>query len=412
MTPPVPCGVRHVRLDERAAAIEARPGEQSVLVFFWWGHLPLGRRLFTLGELPLSPNAVPALGADAAAAVVAAWLREVPDDPVAALDELERTIFGRAETSHERLSVVVCTRDRPDSLYRCLASLAACEPGPDEIIVVDNAPSDNGTLVACERFSQVRYVLEPRPGLSRARNTGIAAASGDLIAFTDDDVEVEPSWIAGLRSGFSHEEIAAVTGPVLPRRLDSQAAFAFENDYGGLAASLYPRQFDRGFLAQPFGEAPPVWQIGAGANMAIRRLAFARAGVFDVRLGAGASGCSEDSELFHRLLSADLRCRYEPAAVVHHHHRNDLASLRRQMRAYMRGHSTALLVQFQQSRHPGNLIRAFVGLPIWMSAVAIRHALSGRSTRRAVLPWELLGLAEGPFEWWKRRRHTMAGEPK
>ena len=412
MTAPVPCGVRHVRLNEPVAPIEAGPGEQSVLVFFWWGRLPLGRRLFTRGELPVPPSGAAALGADAAAPVVAAWLPQLPDDPVGALTQLEQSIFSPARTNHERLSVVVCTRNRPDSLSRCLASLGACEPCPDEIVVVDNAPSDSATRAACERFPQVRYVLEPRPGLSRARNTGIAAACGELVAFTDDDVEVEPSWIAGLRAGFSHDGVAAVTGPVLPRRLDSEAAFAFESDYGGLAPSLQPRHFDREFLRQRLGEAPPVWQIGAGANMAIRRSAFVRAGVFDVRLGAGASGCSEDSELFHRLLSAGLKCRYEPAAVVHHHHREDLASLRRQMRAYMRGHSTALLVQFQQSRHPGNLIRAFVGLPIWMSAVAVRHALSGRSTRRAVLPWELLGLAEGPFEWLKRRRHSLAGDKR
>lgn len=411
MTTTVPCGVRHIRLNEPLAPIRAEAGERSILAFFWWGRLPLGRRLFTSGELPVPANALAALGTNASAAVLAAWLAQPPDDPVGALNELERTVFSGGG-SHERLSVVVCTRERPQSLSRCLASVVACEPGSGEIIVVDNAPSDSATRLVCERFPQVRYVLEPRPGLSRARNTGIAAARGELVAFTDDDVEVEPSWIAGLRSGFSHEGVAAVTGPVLPRRLDSEAAFAFEADYGGLAADLFPRQFDCNFLNQPLGEAPPVWQIGAGANMAIRRTAFAQAGVFDVRLGAGASGCSEDSELFHRLLRAGLKCRYEPTAVVHHHHREDLASLRRQMRAYMRGHSAALLVQFQHSRHPGNLIRAFFGLPIWMSAVAVRLALSGRSTRRAVLPWELLGLAEGPIEWLKWRRQTAAGGPR
>jgi GT2 family glycosyltransferase len=351
-----------------------------------------------------------AIGAKAAAPALAAWLGHVPADPVAALDNLHAAVTAGASRVTERLSVVVCTRDRPESLDRCITSLLACEPAADEIIVVDNASTGTATRDLCERLGRVRYVLEPSTGLSRARNAGIAAASGEIIAFTDDDVEVEPSWIAGLRFGFSHDGVASVTGPVLPARLDSDAAFAFEFDYGGLAGGLLPRRFDGQFLRQPFGEAPPVWQVGAGANMAIRRSAFARAGLFDVRLGAGASGCSEDSELWHRLLTAGLECRYEPAAVVHHHHRDDLASLRRQMRAYMRGHSAALMVQFGQSRHPGNLIRAFVGLPAWMTAVAVRHALHGRSTRRSVLPGEVLGLAEGPVEWLLRRRHAGPGE--
>lgn len=410
MRPPVPCGIRHVRLDQPASTLVAEPGEQSVLVFFWWGRLPLGRRLFTLGELPVPADAVHGLGAEAAAPTLGSWWLQVPAAPTAALQELEETLFRPGSAAQERLSVVVCTRDRPDSLLPCLSSLLACEPRPDEIIVVDNAPTSTATRQVCEQFTQVHYVLEPVPGLSRARNAGIAAASGELIAFTDDDVEVEPSWIAGLRSGFAHDGIASVTGPVLPRRLDSEAAFAFEFDYGGLASSFSPREFDGAFMSQPVGEAPPVWQVGAGANMAVRRSALAKVGTFDVRLGAGASGCSEDSELWHRLLSANLKCRYEPAAVVHHQHRDDLSSLRRQMRAYMRGHSAALIVQFQQSRHPGNLIRAFVGLPLWMTAVALRQALSGRSTRRSVVPWELLGLAEGPIEWLRRRRQSSVGE--
>lgn len=410
MTPPVPCGVRHVRLDRLPEALVAEPGEQSVLAFFWWKDLPLGRRLFTLGELPVPPSAVRPIGADAAARAIAAWMRTVPENPVVALEDLSRGVWSRAAQVEDRVTVIVCTRDRPDLLAGCLASLLACDPAPNEILVVDNAPSDSRTRNLCELSPQVRYVVEPSPGLSRARNTGIATATGDILAFTDDDVEVEPSWIAGLRAGLSHAGVASVTGPVVPKRLDSQAAFVFEFVYGGLASSFSPRRFNRGFLNQPIGEAAPVWQIGAGANMAFRRSAFAKVGTFDVRLGAGASGCSEDSELWHRLLAADLECRYEPAAVVHHSHRDDLGALRRQMRAYMRGHSVALLVQFQQSRHPGNLVRAFLGLPVWMSAVALRHAVAGRSMRRAVLPWELLGLAEGPLEWLRRRRQGGKGE--
>ena len=408
MTSLVPCGIRHVRLDGPAQAIEAGPDEQSVLAFFWWGRLPLGRRLFTAGELPVPAAALPALGANAAGPAIASWLPDLPDNVADALISLEKSLFEEGPSSKDQVSVVVCTRNRPTALAECLSSLEECRPRPEEILVVDNAPSDRSTEEVCARFAAVKYVLEPVPGLSRARNAGIRAATGEIIAFTDDDVTVAPSWIAGLKHGFRDPAVASVTGLVLPRSLDSETAFAFEFEYGGLGGSFLPREFSREFLRQPLGEAPPVWQIGAGANMAIRRSAFADVGLFDVRLGAGASGCSEDSELWHRILSAGLICRYEPAAVVHHEHRNDLAALRSQMRAYMRGHSTALLLQFQQSRHPGNLVRAFIGLPLWMVAATLRHAFAGQSTRRAVLPWELLGLAEGPFEWLRRRRHHVA----
>src|SRR5438034_287760 len=74
----------------------------------------------------------------------------------------------------------------------------------------------------------------------------------------------------------------------------------------------------------------PVWRIGCGANMAFRRAAFAKVGLFDTRLGAGASGCSEDSELWYRLLATGGVCHYEPSAVVYHYHRSDWSSLRRQ----------------------------------------------------------------------------------
>jgi hypothetical protein len=102
----------------------------------------------------------------------------------------------------------------------------------------------------------------------------------------------------------------------------------------------------------------PVWRIGAGADMAVRRRVLDLVGPFDERLGAGAAGCSEDSELWYRVLAAGFTCRYEPAAEVAHQHRDDLPAVRRQARAYMEGHVTALAVQYGRSRKVGELRRA------------------------------------------------------
>ena len=109
--------------------------------------------------------------------------------------------------------------------------------------------------------------------------------------------------------------------------------------------------------------AVPVWKIGAGANMAFRRQVFEYIGLFDERLGAGASGCSEDSEVWYRILAKGWSCRYEPTAVVYHHHRRELKRLKQLLHLYMRGHVTALLVQFSKHRHWGNLYRLFFSMP-------------------------------------------------
>jgi GT2 family glycosyltransferase len=108
--------------------------------------------------------------------------------------------------------------------------------------------------------------------------------------------------------------------------------------------------------------------------MAFRRDAFERVGLFDERLGAGASGCSEDSELWYRLLAEGHRCRYWPSAVVLHHHRADWESLRQQIYSYMRGHVVALFVQFERYRHWGNIYRAFVAVPGHLARLAFRSS--------------------------------------
>ena len=98
--------------------------------------------------------------------------------------------------------------------------------------------------------------------------------------------------------------------------------------------------------------------------MAIRRSAFVEHGLFDTRLGAGASGCSEDSEFWDRVLAADGSCVYTPAAVVHHYHRADRRGLHHQMRMYSRGHLAALVIQAGRRRDPRILRRILFDLPL------------------------------------------------
>jgi GT2 family glycosyltransferase len=384
-----PCGIRHVDLDAPLGPLTAAVGERAVYAVFWRQGRPVGWRLMLAGELPAPASATPAVAADAAG-------------KSAALDGWDAAPAADARPS---VSVVVCTRDRPHDLRRCLASLLACDPPPEEIIVVDNAPQGPETSAVVRGAGRARYVSEPRPGLSHARNAGVRAATGDVIAFTDDDVEAPRDWIARLAAPFAEPEVACVTGFVIPAVLETEAACLFEFEIGGFGHETTRRRFDAAFLRRGWWRSPDVWKIGAGANMAIRRDAFAEVGLFDPRLGAGASGCSEDSEFWFRLLRAGRVCRYDPAAVVYHHHRADRPALARQLRAYARGHSVALFAEFAQDRRICHLVRAFAIMPVHHLRMGFRAALRGDRTRLALIAPQLRGCLEGPFSAlrWMRR---------
>lgn len=384
-----PCGVRHVDLRAPLEPLAPAAGERAVYAIFWRDGRPVGWRVLLAGELPAPAEAVPALAADAAARALAI---DGPDAPAPA-------------GPRPKVSVVVCTRERPDDLRRCLASILACDPAPDEVIVVDNAPSDDATEAAARAHPRVVYLREPRPGLSNARNEGVRAASGAVVAFTDDDVEVPRDWIARIAAPFADPEVACVTGFVIPGQLETEAACLFEFEIGGFGHEVVRRRFDADYLRRGWWRSPEVWKIGAGANMAIRRAAFAEVGLFDPRLGAGASGCSEDSELWFRLLRAGRICRYDPAVVVYHHHRADRAALARQLRAYARGHVVALFAQFQQDRRICHLIRVFGVMPYFHLRGAFRALLHGDRARLALIAPQLRGCLEGPFvamRWMRR----------
>jgi GT2 family glycosyltransferase/SAM-dependent methyltransferase len=286
-------------------------------------------------------------------------------DAVTALTEPLRAIDDQLLSEpHDDapVTLAICTRDRPRELERCLHSIAAAAPAPDDVLVVDNAPHLPTTREVLRRFPNFRYVAEPRQGLSAARNTAVREATGDLVAFVDDDVVVHPHWLAPLRSAFADADVMAATGLVLPAELETEAQVAFETN-GGLALGSEQRRFDGDFLRETGAFGMPVWKIGAGANMAIRRAAFELVGEFDERLGAGAAGCSEDSEFWYRLIAEGWACRYEPDSVVFHHHRRAAAALVSQIHDYTRGHVAALFVQFARCHHAGNLRRALLALP-------------------------------------------------
>ena len=165
-----------------------------------------------------------------------------------------------------RLSVVIPTFNRAALLERALGRLvASCESSsrPCELIVVDNNSTDDTAAVARRFGDRVRYVFEPRQGLSSARNAGIAAASIDrpeerAIAFTDDDVEVAPDWIAALTREFEENpSVLCVGGRVLPKWSEPPPPWISRDHWAPLGLQ------DHGEGRQAFNRERPRCLIGA-----------------------------------------------------------------------------------------------------------------------------------------------------
>jgi len=124
------------------------------------------------------------------------------------------------------ISVIVPTYDRPAALVRCLGSLILQRSARAfEIIVVDNHPQSGLTSAVAAQFPGVRWLQEPTPGVSHARNHGIAAAAGVVIVTTDDDVIAPPEWMERLSAPLfeNHHGLMATTGNCLPLKLETEA---------------------------------------------------------------------------------------------------------------------------------------------------------------------------------------------
>ena len=243
----------------------------------------------------------------------------------------------RPAIEHPHLTVAVCSRDGAMRLPECLDALLSLEYPANrlDLLVVDNASRDDATRRLIDsRYPGVRYVLEPRPGLDRARNRAIAAARGDLIAFTDDDASVDSGWADALARLFVEQpDVDAVTGLVVADEIDVESQRLFE-DYGG-----FGRGFDRRYFRVDTvsGERAAVRHGGAGgfgcgANMAFRRRLFDRIGLFDPALDVGTpTNGGGDLEMFFRVLKEGGALVYEPRAIVRHRHRRTYAELRTQL---------------------------------------------------------------------------------
>lgn len=211
------------------------------------------------------------------------------------------------------ISVIICTRNRAGSLGQTLESLFSSSSGALsdwEAIVVDNDSNDQ-TAEICRAFQSrfpgnFRYLMEKRRGKSNALNSGISAAKGEILAFTDDDVRCAPDYLAAIGAVFEHYPIDAVQGRIL---LDCEAG--------------HPVWLDR-FLGLTVGwrdcgsEVTNLEGTLCGTNMLARREVLRKVGGFLADLGPGAIGLGEETELTLRMRDAGCRLIYAPQILVWH----------------------------------------------------------------------------------------------
>jgi len=379
---------------------------------FWWQSIPLGQ-LFVSPRSNWSKDDLvnrylnsiwPAIQFYAEQSELKTFSLQRPADEKGMRDlclSLFEKQFSEPMPSSCPISVVICTRDRPEFLENCLSFIMKQQCKPAEIIVVDNASREGSTKQVALRFSNVIYVREDRPGLDIARNTGVRLASQAIIAYTDDDTKPEPEWVFQVWKTFDDPNVAAMTGLVLAAVLDSEAQMIFEKHWP-FNRGYVDRHYDQEFFQRTLDGGPPVWDLGAGANMAFRRDTLEKVGHFDERLDVGAAGCSGDSELWYRILANGYAIHYNPRAVVHHFHRESMNGLHKQLYAYMRGFTVAILIQHHRFGHRGNLRHLFLNTPKYYIYLLLRGFPRYRFRFRTLFS-EIRGIISGLFYYWKHR---------
>jgi GT2 family glycosyltransferase len=359
------------------------------------------RSLLLVARMDGAPIGVTALELGAADGVSRKWLAELLDEEFGGrISELESSPPAARLPS---ISVVVPTCGEPVVLERCVRSILACDYGDFEVIVVDNRPESTAAAVMLfEQFaddSRVRYVEEHRAGASWARNAGLAVADGEIVAFADDDVVVDPAWLRRCAAAFERsDDVACATGLILPFELETRSQLLFEQ-FAGLAKGFEPQTFR---LSGPHRLARYTpGAMGSGANAAIRADVARALRGFDTTLGPRTPTCgAEDLDLFTRVLRAGYSVAYEPSAVVWHEHPDGIGRLHRQAFRYGVGLGGMLGRQFVTGPDRLDLLRAV--------PAGLLHSVDPGSAKNAAKPaayprrldWlERAGLLVGPFAY-------------
>jgi GT2 family glycosyltransferase len=420
-----PAVVLDIELSEPLPTITAVDGDGCRVAQAWMlvrlFTEPIGTMLIDVPDQGLRPADLAAgidaeLGVSLRPRLAAAGVDGLPIDGITPSAEpafLARRREVLATAPH--ITVVICTRERPGALARCLDSLLVQDYPAFKVLVVDNAPTTEATaevVRSAGRRGPVEYLREPKAGLSFARNAAVAAAPNQILAWLDDDEVADVNWLAEVaRALADHPDADVVSGVIVPAELETKAQLWFEQ-FGGHSKG-------RGFRPDVFSPATahrqsplyPLPPFGTGANMTFRPGVIERIGGFDTALGAGTPAMgSEDTLAFTQVLVAGGTIVYQPSAITHHYHRRDFDGLHKQMVGYGAGLTaayTSLLLH-----RPGLL------WPLLRLAPGALRDLTGTDSLRVAtlkddFPRELLkanrrGMLAGPRAYLRGRRAARA----
>lgn len=315
-------------------------------------------------------------------------------------------------TVEELISVVVCTLGREPRLRDTAKAVLGQTHAALELVVVDNDPASEraAALLAGIDDPRLRIVREKERGLSAARNAGLRAARGSLVAYTDDDAVPDPTWVSRLVDVIGNDPTGAVTcvtGRVVALRTDTPEQQWFEDlgDFDkGLERTVWALGPGPRDLRGKRGEHSPFFpwtagEMGSGNNMLFRTEALRELGGFDEALGAGTpSRGGEDLDVYRRVVLAGQVLVYTPDAVVRHYHRDTRSSLRAQMFGYGAGMAASLTKVLAQGGRPALALLRRVprGLCMLLWPTSAKNEKYPEATPGSLVGAELLGYLVGP----------------
>jgi len=312
------------------------------------------------------------------------------------------------------VSVIVCTKNRSDSLKSCFESLSIQKFSPYEVLVIDSSDDDKQIIrnKALAETYMAKYIFYEHLPLASARNLGIRMARGKIIAFIDDDCIATSDWLKKIHAALSiNESVKICTGRTITlrnRKKDEQddcsdAERFLDFDKGTMKkfftasdirvglnmfsslSRLVPVQFK--------GRAPAPWSVGSGSNMAFRREALNFVG-FNEKLGLGSiSRGGEDNDIFYRALKTGFKIAYEPGATVYHARRTveELAQT-----AYNNGMGFAAIVKIHALREPNFTVHFFLRIA-HLFYLSLKYWKKGDRLMRNVLRAYLNGMFSAVF---------------
>lgn len=420
LAPPVLVG--NLYLDVPLPELNGEGRYRAARLLVWLHGRPLGEITLPLGGQPVPAQQVADRVWSVLGERIAKHCAADGISPPAGLPAAGITLPGQVHCASRRLlaeepgiTVVIATRDRTGSLLRCLSTVSRLNYRSFDVVVVDSAPASDltaRTLAGRPEWPfRLRYLRTARPGLALAHNEALRVVTGEIVAFTDDDVEVDPEWLSALAEAFTETGAACVTGLIVPAELETRAQLLVEQA-GGFARGFSRRTFTRG-MPDPEPLFPfTAGRFGSGANMAFRTDWLLCHGGFDPATGAGTPARGGDDLIaFLRTIVDGGTLVYEPAAVVRHWHRRDYAGMRRQAFGYGMGLGAYLTATVW--RRPALLAamlrRAGPGAVHLLGGHSEKNSGRGTSFPRELVLRELAGVLTGPFGYarsrWRYRGH-------